>query len=120
MENFQGIRGAEGGSEVEFHKIPNNPSTNNVCSETPGTTDRVELPILLRILQEDCRPLPIGSFTERSVARKVHDLTGITLERVTMVTPSDAILEFPTGCSVVCVAQALHAMKEWEDFPIYV
>ena len=37
-----------------------------------------------------------------------------------MVTPSDAILEFPTGCSVVHVAQALHAMKEWEDFPIYV
>ena len=37
-----------------------------------------------------------------------------------MVTPSDAILEFPTGCSVVHVAQALHVMKEWEDFPIYV
>ena len=45
---------------------------------------------------------------------------GITMERVTMVTPSDAILEFPTGCSVVHAAQALHAMKEWENFPIYV
>ena len=78
------------------------------------------MPILLRILQEDGRPLPIGSFTERSVARKVHNLTGITLDRVTMVTPSDAILEFPVGCSVVHVAQALHAMKEWEDFQIYV
>ena len=120
MENFQGIRGEEGGSDVEFHENPNNPSTNNVRSETPGTTDRFELPILLRILQEDGRPLPIGSFTERSVARKVHDLMDITLDRVTMVTPSDAILEFPTGCSVVYVAQALHAMKEWEDFSIYV
>ena len=120
MENFQGIRGAEGGSDVEFHEIPNNPSTNNVRSETPGTMDRVELPILLRILQEDGRPLPIGSFTKRSMVRKVHDLMGITLDRVIMVTPSDAILEFPTGCSVVYVAQALHAMKEWEDFPIYV
>ena len=36
------------------------------------------------------------------------------------MTPSDAILEIPTGCLVVHVAQALHTMKEWEDFPIYV
>ena len=80
MEGPQGTRGAEGGSDVEFHEIPSNPSTNNIRSETPGTTDRVELPILLRILQESGRPLPIGSFTERSIARKVYQLTGITLE----------------------------------------
>ena len=119
MEGLQQIRGAEGGSDVEFHDIPNNPSTN-ICSETPGTTERTELPILLRILQEDGRPVPIGSFTERSVARKVHHLMGITLDRVTMVTPSDAILELPAGCSVIRVAQELHAMKKWEDIPIYV
>ena len=37
-----------------------------------------------------------------------------------MVNPCDAVLEFPAGCSVVRVAQELHAMKEWEDIPIYV
>ena len=42
------------------------------------------------------------------------------LDQVTMVTPSDAVLEFPAGCSVVRVPQELHAMKEWEDIPIYV
>ena len=47
-------------------------------------------------------------------------LTCIMLDRVTMVTPSDAVLEFPAGCSVVRVPQELHAMKEWEDIPIYV
>ena len=116
MESLQGTQGAEGGSDIEFHDIPNHSttSTNNVRSETPvsGTAEKTELPILLRILQEDGRPLPIGSFTERSVTQKVHNLTGITLDRVTMVTPSPAILEFPTGCSVVHVAQTLHAMKE--------
>ena len=124
MEGLQGMIGAEWGSDPEFHDIPSHSTinTNIICSETPvsGTMERTELPILLRILQEDGRPLPIGSFTERSVARKVHNLIGITLERVTMVTPSDAILEFPTGCLVVHIAQVLHAMKEWEDFPIYV
>ena len=80
----------------------------------------MELPILLRILQEDGKPLPIGSFTERSIARKVHHLTGITLDCVTMVTPSDAVLELPVGAPVVPVAQELHLMREWEDIPIYV
>ena len=65
MESLQGTRGVEGGSDIEFHDIPNHSttSTNNVCSETPvsGTVERTELPILLRILQEDGRPLPIGS-----------------------------------------------------------
>ena len=120
MDNPQGARGAEGGSDLDFHEMPSNPSTNNIHSETPGTTERVELPILLRILQESGRPLPIGSFTERSIARKVYQLTGITLDRVTMVTPSDAVLELPIGCSVFQVAQELHSLKEWEDFPIYV
>ena len=120
MESPHGTRGAEGGSDSDFHEIPSNPSTNNTRSETPGMTDRAELPILLRILQESGRPLPIGSFTERSITRKVYQLTGITLDRVTMVTPSDAVLELPTGCPLVQVAQELHSMKEWEDFPIYV
>ena len=80
MEGLQGMRGAEGGSDIEFHDIPNNLTTNTVRSETPGAMERTELPILLRILQEDGRPLPIGSFTERSVARKVHNLRSITLD----------------------------------------
>ena len=84
MEGLQGMRGAEGGSDPEFHDIPSHSTinTNIIHSETPvsGTMERTELPILLRILQEDSRPLPIGSFTERSVARKVHHLMGITLE----------------------------------------
>ena len=124
MEGLQGMRGAEGGSDMEFHDIPNNllTNTNTIRSDTPvsGTMERAELPILLRILQEDGRPLPIGSFTERSVVRKVQNLTGITLDQVTMVTPSDAVLEYSAGCPVVCIAQELDAMKEWEDIPIYV
>ena len=95
MEGLQGMRGAEGGSDIDFHDIPSHSTTNtnNIHSETPisGTTERAELPILLRILQEDGRPLPISSFTERSVVRKVHHLMGITLEWLKMVTPFDAV-----------------------------
>ena len=44
----------------------------------------------------------------------------VTLDRVTMVTTSDPVLELPVGAPVVPVAQELHLMCEWEDMPIYV
>ena len=50
------------------------------------------LTILFKMLREDGRPLPVGSFTERSVARKVYNLTGVAVERVTTVTLMDALL----------------------------
>ena len=66
------MRGAEGGNDPEFHDIPSHSTinTNIICSETPvsGTTERTELPILLRILQEDGRPLPILVVLQREVS----------------------------------------------------
>ena len=120
MEGIQDFRGAEGNSEPEFHEIPNNLSTNSVHSTEVTNPGRVELPILLRVLQEDGKLLPIGSFTERSITRKVQHLKGITLDRITMVTPTDAVLELPVGAPIGPVAQELHLMLEWEDIPIYV
>ena len=53
MEGLQGITGAEGGSDPEFHDIPSHSTinTNIIHSENPisGTMERTELPILLRI-----------------------------------------------------------------------
>ena len=72
------------------------------------------------MLREDGRPLPVGSFTERSVARRVYNSTGVVVERVTMVTPTDALIEFAPGTLVVTIAQELHQINEWEDIPVWV
>ena len=62
----------------------------------------------------------MGSFTERSVARRVYSSTGVAVERVTMITPTDALIEFAPGTLVVAIAQALHQINEWEDIPVWV
>ena len=103
MEGLEGIRGAERGMEPEFHEIPSEdpsqtsqaeyiyapsqglPSTNdlNRVFDTPSKvnyTNLTALTILFKMLREDGRPLPVGSFTERSVARRIYGLTGITVE----------------------------------------
>ena len=62
----------------------------------------------------------MGCFTDRSVARRVYGLTGVTVERVTMVTPTDALVEFAPGPLVVMIAQALDQITDWEDIPVMV
>ena len=143
MEELEGIHGAEGGSDPEFHKIPTQGSshtsqatyirapsqglptttTTNQIVESPNKFNSGNTPaliILFKMLREDGRPLPVGSFTERSVARRVYNSTGVAVERVTMVTLTDVLIEFAPGTLVVAIAQVLHQINEWEDIPVRV
>ena len=143
MEELEGIHGAEGGSDLEFHEIPTQGSshtsqatyirapsqglptttTTNQIVESPNKFNSGNTPaltILFKMLREDGRPLPVGSFTERSVARRVYNSTRVAVERVTMVTPTDALIEFAPGTLVVAIAQVLHQINEWEDTPVWV
>ena len=115
--------------QAEYIRAPSQglPSTQGITNsvyDTPSkddhTTNQPALTILLKMLREDGQPLPIGSFTERSIARRVYGLTGVTTERVTMVTPTDALVEFVPGTLVVVIAQALDQIDEWEDIPVWV
>ena len=143
MEELEGIHGAEGGGDLEFYKIPTQGSshtsqatyirvpsqglptttTTNQIFESPDKFNMGNAPaltILFKMLGEDGRPLPVGSFTERSVARRVYSSTGVTVEQVTMITPTDALIEFAPGTLVVAIAQVLHQINEWEDIPVWV
>ena len=122
------MEGVEGGVEPEFNNTPSQgpsqtsqaeyirapaqglPTDNdtNRIIDTPNKynyTNQPALTILFKMLREDGRPLPVGSFTERSVARRVYGLTGVAIERVTMVTLIDALVD---------------QITVWEDIPVWV
>ena len=105
MEGLEGFHGAKVGSDPEFHEIPSQgssypsqaeyirapsqglPTTTNATTdptfESPSKLNQIHLPtltILFKMLREDGRPLPVGSFTERSITRKVYSLTGVAVE----------------------------------------
>ena len=114
MEGQQ-VRGTEGGRD-EYHDIP----TENIRSPSKVNTSRVrqELPLLFRAMHADGSRFPVGSFTERSVQRKICDLTGVVTDKVTMITPNDVLIEFPLGSPVNEIAQVLHHIEEWEDIAV--
>ena len=48
MEKLQGLCGAEGGSDPEFHDIPTHPPNATNSFESPNKV-RPELPLLLKV-----------------------------------------------------------------------
>ena len=100
------VEGTSGGvSDNSFHEADNSVVLN-------------ELLILMHIEQEGGKPLPMGSYTERSVARRVTQMTGIIPARVTRINAYDTVLEVPVDVSVVTVSQQLHMLRDWEEIPI--
>ena len=66
------LKGAEGGipkdTNKSFYEIPDERTTQH------------SLLLLLRVEQEDGRPMPVGTHTEQCVSQKILQWTGITPE----------------------------------------
>ena len=72
---------------------------------------------MLRVEQEDGRPLPVGTYPERCVNLKLVQWTGVTAECITHINAYDTIIEVAANVSFVAISQQLHAMREWEEVP---
>ena len=72
------VSGASGGAGGTFSG--NNESFQEIPEET---VPHHELLLLIRIEQEDGRPLPVGTYSECCVHLKLAQWTGVTAEHVT-------------------------------------
>ena len=104
----EGAGGTFSGNNESFQEIPEEPILHH------------ELLLLIRIEQEDGRPLPVGTYSEHCVHLKLAQWTGVTAECVTRMNPHDTIIEVATSVSVVAIAQQLHSIREWEEIPVVV
>ena len=93
------LKGAKGG-------IPRD--TNESFYEIPDErTTRHSLLLLLRVKQEDGRPMPVGTHSERCVSQQILRWTGVT-----GVNPFDTVMEVAADVPIVAVAQQLHLVHE--------
>ena len=105
-------KGAKGG-------IPRD--TNESFYEIPDErTTRHSLLLLLRVEQEDGRPMPMGTHSERCVSQQILRWTGVTPECVIRVNPFDTVMEVAAEVPIVAVTQQLHLVREWEEIPMNV
>ena len=104
----EGTGAGSGASNVNesFHEIPELP--------------RHKLLLLLRVEQEDGRPLPVGTYMEHCVNLQIVQWTGITPVCTTHMNLLDTVVEFAEEVPIVAVAQQLHMIREWEEVPVTV
>ena len=104
----RGARGVEECLNDSFHEIPEE------------RTPRHELLLLLRVEQENGKPLPVGTHSERCVNLQIVQGTGITPVRIVRINPFDTVVEFAADVPIVAVAQQLHMMRTWEEVPVVI
>ena len=69
--------------------------------------------LLLRVTQANGRPLPIGGFTSRAMTQMIHDITGIILREVVILTDQEVVFKIEDQSSIIEVSRAIQGLFHW-------
>ena len=69
--------------------------------------------LLLRVTQANGRPLPIGGFTSREMTQMIHDIMGVILSEVVILTDQEVVFEIEDQSSIIEVSRAIQGLFHW-------
>ena len=70
-----------------------------------------EICLMMRVTQNNGKALPIFSFTERQIAEKYKQFMGLEPIALTLMGPSDVLLEFDKKANVIGSSRKIHGLK---------
>ena len=70
--------------------------------------------LLLRVTQANGRPLPIGGFTSRVMTQMIHEIMGVILREVVILTDQEVVFEIEDESSIIEVSKAVQGLFHWE------
>ena len=76
------------------------------------------LSLLIKIIQFNGKPLPLGNFTEQAVGQLVYDLTGIKPVCVVKLNDCEVPFELDPKENVTGVAQEIQKLTSWEGLDV--
>ena len=74
--------------------------------------DRLFVP-LLRVIQANVRPLPIGGFTSRVMTQMIHEITGVIPREVVILMDQEVVFEIEDEFSIIKVSKAVQGLFHW-------
>ena len=98
---------AEGNEIEEVMKVEEG---NECCYADPK--DQLFV-LLLRVTQANGRPLPIGGFTSRAMTQIIHEIRGVILREVVILTDHKVIFEIEDESSIIEVSKAVQGLFHW-------
>ena len=76
--------------------------------------------LLLRVIQANGKPLPIGGFTSRVMAQMLYEIAGVTLRDVVILTDQEVVIELEMETPIMEVSKAVHGLYQWAGISILV
>ena len=74
----------------------------------------------LRVTQANGRPLPIGGFICRAMTQMIHEITGVILREVVILTDQEVVFEIEDESSIIEVSKAVQGLFHWRGQSITV
>ena len=69
--------------------------------------------LLLKVTQDNGKPLPIGGFTSRAMAQMLYEIAGVTARDVVILTDQEVVIELEMETPIMEVSRAVHGLYQW-------
>ena len=69
--------------------------------------------LLLRVMQANGKPLPIGVFTGRAVSQMLHEIAGVVPKEVVIMNDQEVVMELDEETSLMDVSRVIHGLFHW-------
>ena len=81
----------------------------------PFIGDQNEQPfvLLLRVIQLNNKPLPIGGFTEQAMSQMLREVAGVVSKEVVVMNDWKVVMELEEETSLIDVSRVIHGLFHW-------
>ena len=69
--------------------------------------------LLLRVVQANGRPLPIGGFTSRAMMQMIYEIKGVLPREVAILTDQEVVIEIEDESSIIEVSRVIQGLFHW-------
>ena len=69
--------------------------------------------LLLRVTQANGRPLPIWGFTSRAMTQMIHEIMGVILREVVILTDQEVVFKIEEESSIIEASKAIQGLFHW-------
>ena len=77
-----------------------------------------EISMLMKVTQLNGKPLPVFSFTERQIAEKYRQYTGVEPVTLILMGLHDILLEFDRKADVIGLSMKIHGQQSWDGINV--
>ena len=69
--------------------------------------------LVLRVMQSNDKPLPIGGFTGRAMSQMLHEVAGVVPKEVVIMNEQEVVMELEEETSMMEVSRVIHGLFHW-------